>query len=68
LGGQVCVARGASVPIVLRYQGDSFGGQSMPSRGAGFFTQSGTAYVHGIMDGEAIGEDYNEREEVMFVT
>ncbi|KAK3380813.1 heterokaryon incompatibility protein-domain-containing protein [Podospora didyma] len=45
VGHLVCILLGCSVPVVLE-----------PSKREGLFRVAGEAYVHGIMDGEAMGE------------
>ena len=52
VGDRICVIDGACVPLVLRYAGDTFQGKPAPVEAAGFYTRTGTAYVHGLMDGE----------------
>jgi hypothetical protein len=44
IGGKICILFGASVPFVLRGMDD------------GGFMLVGEAYVHGLMDGEALKE------------
>lgn len=53
-GDVVAVVRGADVPVLLRYHGDAFQGKPSPQGTEGFFSVVGPAYVHGLMDGQAL--------------
>lgn len=54
IGDEICVANGACVPLVVRSAGKNFRGKIVSIPEAGFYTLVGEAYVHGIMDGEAV--------------
>jgi hypothetical protein len=54
VGDHICVVHGASVPLVLRCLGQEFRVEGAPEGcEPEWFTLGGTAYIHGIMDGEA---------------
>lgn len=56
MGDYVCVVRGAQVPLVLRETED-----------IGAFDFVGECYIHGIMDGEAVNEQYEQIERTFAV-
>ncbi|PQE12869.1 Heterokaryon incompatibility 6 OR allele protein [Rutstroemia sp. NJR-2017a BBW] len=55
-GDLVCIVRGAQVPLILRENDDG-----------ATFKLVGDSYIHGIMDGEAVDEEYEQREETFTV-
>ncbi|KAK0625906.1 heterokaryon incompatibility protein-domain-containing protein [Immersiella caudata] len=60
VGDMVVVLKGASVPVVLRPDGDDGSGQ-------GSFTNAGEAYCYGIMDGEALEMKSGEEASVFYI-
>ena len=56
IGDKVCIFLGSAVPHVLRKTGDD-----------GFYRLLGTAYIHGIMQGEAMGEEVNVKAEKLIL-
>jgi hypothetical protein len=56
-GDLVCIIRGAQVPLILRESGDGT-----------TFKFVGDCYIHGIMDGEAVDEQYEQREGIFAVS
>jgi hypothetical protein len=69
LGDRIAVVRGAPVPLVLRANGGEYNGTRAPSGCSELYSLVGSAYVHGIMDGEIIevAECGNMQEEVIWL-
>ncbi|PQE04120.1 heterokaryon incompatibility het-6 protein [Rutstroemia sp. NJR-2017a BVV2] len=56
-GDLVCIVRGAQFPLILRENDDGT-----------TFKFVGDSYIHGIMDGEAVDEQYEQREGIFTVS
>jgi hypothetical protein len=67
LGDRISIVSGASLPLLLRYEGQHFRGWKAPTSVDGWHTLAGASYVHGIMDGEVMKTAESKDETIFLV-